>query len=192
MRSTTALKKYIAGLKLTLSGKLLCGFLSSSTKVAMKNMEIAFGENLTADERKKLTQAFAGHIVKTVFEILSARFLSKKQIIDRVEVKGREHAKAALNKQRGVLLLTAHLGNWEFAPLGAALQLTDIFSQGFHIVRKKVPNPQLEKFLFKHFEEAGIHILAKENSLRPIFRVLAQNGAVIITFDQYVKPGARG
>jgi KDO2-lipid IV(A) lauroyltransferase len=192
MHSVKVLKQYIANLKPTMAGKLLCYLFSKSEKVALQNMEIAFGEHLTSEERQKLMYCFASHILRTVCEIFMIRFLSIEKIRSKVELHNFDNLLKAHQQGKGILLFSAHIGNWEFAPLGGAMQLMACVGKAY-IIRKKIPNPYFEKLLFGHFEKVGIRVLEKSRSLRPMFQILKDKGLVILTFDQYANAsGPRG
>lgn len=61
--------------------------------------------------------AYYSHMLTSIKEIILYSLLSKKTLEKRVKIIGIEHLENALSKGKGVLVLTGHFGNWEFAPL---------------------------------------------------------------------------
>src|SRR5689334_21188345 len=86
-------------------------------KVVRQNIDLVFQQTLSIREKKRLALAFYSHlamIIKEVFFLFS--FQSITQLERKVEVRGAEYLLQAAELQKGVLMLTGHLGNWECTP----------------------------------------------------------------------------
>ena len=81
--------------------------------VAVENMRRAFGDRYTPREYRALAAEVTRGICRTMVELLKLPYLSAAQITDMVDMRGAEHVEAALARGQGVVLLTAHFGNWE-------------------------------------------------------------------------------
>lgn len=91
-----------------------------------------------------------------------------------------DHMQAALQAGRGIILVTAHFGNWDLA--GAILARHHPVSA----IAETFSDAQLNQLLQDQRKEKGISIIPMENSLRPIFRILQQNQFVAIVADRPV------
>lgn len=111
-------------------------------------------------------------------------FMSPEAIRKKVTVVGEDHVRAAASKGKGVLLLTGHFGNWEFAPVGGMLNFKE-FHGRFHILRRSLSNKTLERILFGRFYAAGLDVIPKNNSLPRVLECLANNDAVTFIMDQH-------
>lgn len=153
-------------------------------------MKQVFGEQLNAEETKHLIKAFYSHLLRSVKEAIWLRFISEEQLKNQVDVKGHEHLLDISEQSKGVLILTAHVGNWEFAPIGGILNFK-AFQGKFHFIRRTLGNKWLENILFKRYYRAGLNVIPKKNSLQQVCDVLEQNHAVVFVLDQHAAIGNR-
>jgi KDO2-lipid IV(A) lauroyltransferase len=165
-------------------GRWLYHFLPYRKKVVEGNIELVFGDKVSPSAKTHLAKAFYSHLAKIIAETFSLRFLSEKQLMDKVSIEGYEHLLAAADKGKGALILTGHFGNWEFAPLGGMPQFKQ-FNGSFHFIRRQLAFKSLEKLLFKRYHRAGLKVIPKKNALDKILAVLEQNHAVVFVLDQH-------
>lgn len=99
--------------------------------------------------------------------------------IARLRIEGLEHVRSAMQRHGRVLLLTAHLGNWELLP--AACHLT-----GFQlsVVLRPLDAPWLDRLARRLREKSGVELIDKRAALRPVMRALAGGRMVGILLDQ--------
>lgn len=180
----TEIKAKIKQMPLTLAGRFFYRFLPYRHAVIRANIDQVFDKQLNDAEKEHLIKAFYSHLATSMKETLFLRFLSEKKLRNRVEVRGAEHMLATVKKGRGVLVLTGHFGNWEFAPLGGILSFKEFKGQ-FHFIRRTLGNKTIEKFLFRRYYQAGLNVIPKKNSLHQVCDVLEQNHAVIFVMDQH-------
>ena len=172
----------------TRMGKFMYRWIPYRKKVVTENIAQAFDKQLSVDAQIHLAKAFYSHFVKIIFENLKLRFLSDKQLKKQVSVEGLEHLLDVAKAGNGVLILTGHLGNWEFAPLGAISQFKEYHGQLYFIRRTIDFLKPLEKILFKRYYKAGLRIIPKTYALNKIMAVLEQNNAVVFVLDQHASP----
>ena len=88
---------------------------------ARRHLQIAFPE-LDDPEIKRLLKATMRHLGRTAAETLWLLHASAAEVDALCEIQGQEHLFNALEKGRGAVLITGHLGNWELfnARLGTA------------------------------------------------------------------------
>ena len=48
--------------------------------------------------------------------LITTNRLTNKKLIQSTEIKGREKLVEAINSNKGILVITGHLGNWELIP----------------------------------------------------------------------------
>lgn len=180
----TELADKINSLPLSWSGRFLYRYLPYRRKVVMANIAQVFGEHLTTAQQTRLAKAFYSHLATSIKEAIQLRFMSQQKLSERVTVLGHERLLAIAAENKGVLVLTGHFGNWEFAPLGGILNFKQFQGQ-FHFIRRTLGNKTLERILFGRYYRAGLNVIPKQNSLQQVCDALDQNHAVVFVLDQH-------
>jgi len=96
---------------------------------------------------------------------------------------GFEHFEAARAKGKGVLIATAHFGNWELSAFAHAL-----LTAPMHIVVRPLDNPRIDAMVEHYRSLSGNHIITKRDAARDILRALKSGNAVGILVDQNTLP----
>ena len=86
-----------------------------------------------------------------------------------------------LSEGRGIILLTAHLGNWEL--LGAFLTLRGYNGAG---VGRRIYYEKFDRFLVDLRKQAGVRTIYQDAHAREYLKVLNQNEILVILADQDV------
>ncbi|NVN89322.1 MAG: lysophospholipid acyltransferase family protein [Desulfuromonadales bacterium] len=103
-------------------------------------------------------------------------------IIDNIEVRGRENYDLAHAKNRGLVFVTGHCGNWELV----ALAFNRLFNDSMSVLARRQDNPYLNTMVEKmrmHYKNSVIY---KKGSLKQIIGVLKKKGVIGILADQAV------
>lgn len=112
--------------------------------------------------------------------LLANRPLNDKDLFD-VQFEGIEHARAVLQQGRGILVLTAHLGNWE-------LMAASIVRQGIpvNVINRGVRQPVINDWLNGTRSAVNVRSIHKKNAMREIITCLKKNELVGFVLDQRV------
>ncbi len=171
-------------MRVSFAGKIFYHCLPYRRQVIMANINQVYGEALSVTQKTHLAKAFYSHLATSIKETFHLRFMSEAKLRARVEVRGHERIMAVAAQGRGVLVLTGHFGNWEFAPLGGILNFKQFQGQ-FHFIRRTLGSKFLERILFRRYYQAGLHVIPKKNSLQQVCDALDQNHAVVFVLDQH-------
>lgn len=177
------LKRYVDSLQPTWAGKFFYYCLPFRKRVILENIRLVFADILTDAQITRLAQSFYSHLASSLAENIKLRFMSRENIKARGEVRGYEKILAAAEQGKGVLILSGHFGNWEFAPIAGIWNFPE-FRGRFHLVRKSIRMKWLENILFHRYFQAGLQVIPKKNSLQKVIDVLEQNDAVVFVMDQ--------
>ncbi|MGD2091836.1 MAG: lysophospholipid acyltransferase family protein [Candidatus Aminicenantes bacterium] len=147
--------------------------------IVAKNLKIAF-PHYTAGEISALTRAISRHFSSVFIEIITI-FVKKQpeKILKKVEILHPEVLERALDKKKGVILFSAHFGNWELVPLILSRQL----NQKVNSVAREMNNPLVEKKVQQFRKYMGSELIYKRNSMRTILKRLEKNGIVYLLID---------
>jgi KDO2-lipid IV(A) lauroyltransferase len=96
-----------------------------------------------------------------------------------VEVEGREHLEQAFERGKGVLALTAHIGNFELMPMASA-------SMGIKlsVIVKRIKNEAINEVVEFLRNHEGLTFLSTKNAYRDCLKALRRNEAVGMIIDQ--------
>ncbi len=146
----------------------------------LRNLKIAFPKGMDDQALNRLGLAVWTGLGQNVFE--TARWLKWPQakIASQVaRIRGWEHLEKALLKKKGVLLVTAHLGNWEL--LGAALASRHPTAA----VAQKLYDARFDKIITEFREKRlGVSMIKRGMALRGILEALRENQIVMVLCDQ--------
>ena len=174
----------VEALKPSWLGRFVYAVFPYRRRVILANISQVYGDHLSAAQKKKLAQAFYGHLLTSIKEMVQLRFISEQTLRSSVTVIGADRIMALAKEGKGVLILTGHFGNWEFAPLGGILNFKTYQGQ-FHFIRKTLGVKWIERLLFKRYFDAGLQVIAKKNSLNQVCEALEQGHAVVFVMDQH-------
>lgn len=148
--------------------------------VSGANLKLAFPE-LGSAERRRITRACFRNIGAMACDNLSLPRFDAVETCRRLTLEGWEHFDQAEAQGRGVLILSAHLGNWEVLahPMG-------LYRGGMHMVARPADNPWLDKELCYLRERFGNHSILKRKAALGMRRALRNRGKVAILIDQRV------
>lgn len=145
--------------------------------VVITEMSRCFPQDSRAALNRRLRRVFQ-HIGMNYMEVF--RWIGGKldELESRISVEGEEHAKAALARGRGVLVLTAHAGNWDLMGLWAARHFP------LTIISKSLRNSGVNRFWMEAREKTGLKILPARKSYRACLTVMKKNELLGFILDQ--------
>ncbi len=168
--------------------KLLIFFLKKGcrkhSQLIERNLAKAFPAS-TPDLLNDLKKKIFNHFGRLFVEITRTFARRKPQaILSRSRILHPEIIQRALQKKRGLVIFSAHFGNWEWLPLILHTQLNkDIYS-----VARPMDNPLIEIKVREFRENMGSKIIYKRGSLRTILNRLAHNEIICLLIDQNAVP----
>ncbi|PIE45454.1 MAG: lipid A biosynthesis acyltransferase [Gammaproteobacteria bacterium] len=169
------------------SGHLLSYFPNRESRVARVNIDLCFPK-FSQKERDQLVKDTLVENAKTLFEMPKIFRKGGKYALGLVsEVEGLEVYQAALKRQKGIILLAPHLGNWEL--------IVHYLNQFSPMVAMFAPPKQifLNDIMRKARQSTGaILVPADPSGVRAQLKHLKQGGVVGILPDQLPKSGHAG
>ncbi len=148
-------------------------------KVSLLNLKIAF-PHLRASERWDLARRNFENVGKTFVELPGLKRRKPEEFPKRVQYKDWHHYENIEDKSRGVLMLTGHLGNWEFMALSHGFR----GSPSLAFVARPLDNLYLERWISGLRGRSGNRLINKRGALRQVVRSLRQGYGVGMLMDQ--------
>ena len=165
-------------------GKLLYRTLKKRRQIALHNLEIAFGNDLTAARREEICKMCFINLGKTGVEFLRFPKLGAENIWDEINVEGGENIHAALAKGKGAIVFLPHFGNWELLSLvyGA------LIPNRAKAIAFPLKNVQLNTYISQYREHLSLKLIPRRGAIRQTLRALKNNNAVGFFADQNAGP----
>ncbi|MDP2911309.1 MAG: ELM1/GtrOC1 family putative glycosyltransferase, partial [Candidatus Omnitrophota bacterium] len=152
--------------------------------IAYANLKAAFPEK-DLIELRKITRAHFQNLGMSVIELLKLPVMSNAYLGRHVKIENMERIKASLEKGKGVILLTAHFGNWEISSLAVSLN-----GYTMSVFAREQKYEKLNNLLNGFRQSTGCKVITKGFSVKDIIKTLNNNGIVGMLSDQ--DAGANG
>lgn len=156
-------------------------FAKKQRKIALENLSIAFGQEKGASEIKQIARDCFTFMAKSALEVM---FLMERPRLlkERVRLSGKEHLDAALAQGKGVILVSAHFGN--FPLLLARLALAGYPASG---IMRPMHDSRVEKIFLKKRKRFGVKTIYSQPRnvcVNQTLEALRNNEIVFIPIDQ--------
>ncbi len=147
-------------------------------RVAMRNLAMAMPEKAES-ERRRIADGVFDSIGRLLVCLAKFPQIVRGGLSRWARFEGYEHVEEARQRGRGVLLATAHLGNWELGALAHALH-----GEPMDVVVRPLDNPWIDRLVARRRAACGNRVIEKREAARAIFKALAANRTVGILMDQ--------
>ena len=161
-------------------GLLYYYLVKKRREIALNNLQIAFGSDLTAAQYRQICKASFINVGKTCVEFLRFPKLNTENIWDQVTVEGRENLSTALEEGKGAIVFLAHFGNWELLSLVYGALIPDRAKA----IAFPLKNDLLNTYLWRHREQLSLKLIPKNRAVRETLRALRNNEAIGFFADQ--------
>jgi KDO2-lipid IV(A) lauroyltransferase len=154
--------------------KLLDVLVPRLRRIAVKNLTMAGFSNPT-----QITDGIFVSISRLLATFARLPRLTPQNISGLIRYDGLDNFQNALARGRGVLVATAHLGNWELSAFAHAWMTAPM-----HIVVRPIDNPRIDALVERYRGLSGNHVIEKKDAARGILKALKSGDAVGILIDQ--------
>jgi KDO2-lipid IV(A) lauroyltransferase len=148
-------------------------------EVVERQVRAAFPE-LPSGEVLRIARASYAHLGRTTTETALLPLYDRERIIDMFEaVEGWSIVEERLARDKGLILVSGHLGNWELG--GAYLAARGLPMQ---VVARYMENPLFDRYLTSTRERIGMTVVHDDEAVRRVPRALRGGNAVAFLIDQ--------
>jgi KDO2-lipid IV(A) lauroyltransferase len=148
-------------------------------RIVRRNLRLAFPDWPQEKIRQTSKRVFQ-HLGATFVEICQLATYSKLDVIERVRVVGAERWRHALDNRQGLIIVSAHLGNWEFG-----MQFAACFMQKPALgVAKRIRFKPLSQWVHHLRTRFGTRIIYKKGALPDMRQALRRGEIVGLLVDQ--------
>ncbi|MBU4126427.1 MAG: lysophospholipid acyltransferase family protein [Proteobacteria bacterium] len=147
-------------------------------RIVKRNLKFTHPE-WPLDKIKKLSVKTFQSVGITVFEICQMTCFSKKDILQKVRIRGKENLLNTTKSPKGIIMISAHIGNWEMCHLF----LSSYLQKSQVIVAQKQP-VFIERIINKLRTSTGNTIISKRGAMSKLVRTLRKGEMIGLLIDQ--------
>ena len=158
-------------------------FSPRDRQAVKENLETIFplaSDNEICKIRKKMFHNFAKYLV----DFFRFSKIDKAYIEKNVKVENFCYFDEVLAKNKGVIVLTAHIGNWELG--GAVIALS---GYNFWVVALPHKHKYVDNFFNHQRQSKGVHVIPLGKAVRQCLKCLKENGLVALVGDRDFRQG---
>lgn len=164
-------------------GGLAWHFMGKRRKIVIRNLRIAFAGEMGLPAIEEMALASFRRSWGNLISAARTAKLSPEELGGVLHLENRELLEEALRDGGGVVLLLAHMGNWELLS-----RLTHLFPKGSRTgaFYRPLNNPVLDRRVLARREADGTRMFSKRDNALHVARFLREGGIVGILGDQRV------
>ena len=151
-------------------------------RAARVNLAFALPE-LGVDARELLIDGVFRSVARILVAVAKFPQIRRDNVGHWIRYEGLEHYLGAKKRGKGILVATAHLGNWELSAFAHALM-----TEPMGVLVRPLDNPKIDAWIERLRALSGNLVIGKANAARLVLSQLKRNGAVGMLIDQNTFP----
>jgi KDO2-lipid IV(A) lauroyltransferase len=163
-------------------GSVAFYILRRRKKIALQNMLLAFGKEKDKGEFKQIYRANLKNIGMNMMEVARCVDFKNGYLKNLVTLEGKEYLDNALAQKKGVICLTAHIGNFP-------LMCTRLVKEGYPVslVARNPENPEITAALASIMKTIGMEAIPdkpRRTCVSRSLKALKKNRVLLLQIDQ--------
>jgi Kdo2-lipid IVA lauroyltransferase/acyltransferase len=161
-------------------GRLAWHVARRERRKALANIAIAFPE-WSAAKRLDAIRAMFRHLGMMVFELA---WLPNLKLDERSSFEGHERLLQIIDSGRGVVIFTAHCGNWEWLSYA-----TGLLGRPVSVLQRERDSPEMNRYITQLRARAGVHTIDRGSgsSARDMIQAIRRGGILAFVIDQNIR-----
>jgi Kdo2-lipid IVA lauroyltransferase/acyltransferase len=169
------------------AGALMSILDRAGYRVALNNLEVAFGDKFSIHDRRKIARESFQHFARTAVDFFWSPNLTRENFARHIELQNLEETARGTGPDRGLIVACCHYSNFEWLSLasGFAGLTSTILAQEFG-------NSLLDPIFKRIREQPGHELIARKGGIVRLYKVLRRNGSTALLIDLTIRPGQGG
>src|SRR5438128_2293364 len=165
------------------AGALMPIFDRHRYEVALNNLEVALGDQLSIQERRKIARESFQHFARTMIDLLWSPRLTPENFSCYIELENLEETTRGTGPERSIMIACYHYSNFEW--LSLACGFLDLKGT---IISQEFKHSLLDPIFKKLREQSGHELIPRERGLIRLYKVLRRKGRTALLVDLTVPP----
>jgi Kdo2-lipid IVA lauroyltransferase/acyltransferase len=150
-------------------------------KVAFRNVERVFGNEKSEREKRRIVRCCYAQLGMYGMELLRLPYFTPELSDELIERRGFEHLEAAFARGKGVIIVSAHMDNVDYAGCSMAIKGIPIC-----VAAKDIHWKPAREFISRIRMKTGVILIPAQRSKEQVCELLKQNKAVSLIVDQHM------
>jgi lauroyl/myristoyl acyltransferase len=165
---------------------ILLLFKKKDIAVVKKNFFIIKNCPLTQEQSKQYIKKNFYNFTYYLIDFLASPALNKQNVDDFIKIKGKENLKEAIKHDKGGIIISAHIGNWELGAHWIALK-------GYKLNAVALPhkNKKVNDIFSNNRSNKGIQTIDLGKASRQCLKVLKENEFLALICDRVFDPAEK-
>ena len=164
---------------------MYCDFSKKDRETVTNNLKTVLGNTVSDAQLAIMVRQVFQNFAKYLVDFFRFTIIDESYIKRFVTLEGTEHIDAALKDGKGVILLSAHIGNWELG--GAALSLSGYPVNAVVLTHQ---NKKINDFFTRQRLKGKMRPIEIGASLKACYRTIKSNGLLALLGDRdFTKSG---
>src|SRR6266702_3981319 len=147
------------------AGALMPIFDRHRYEVALNNLEVAFGDQLSIQERRKIAREAFQHFARTMLDLLWSPRLTPENFSRYIELENLEEIARGTGPERSVMVACYHYSNFEW--LSLACGFLDLKGT---IISQEFKNSLLDPIFKRLREQSGHELIARQGGIVRLYK----------------------
>ncbi len=148
-------------------------------KIAMVNLNIAFEDTKTLEEKKEIVKQSYKNIIYNLYEFVENQDLTPQQLEEKITVENEDIILDAVKSKRKIILVSAHYGNWELIGSYNSMKYKPMTNVG-----RPMSNEYLNADLRKVRNANGSEMLDKDSAAKGLMKAIKADRMIGLVVDQ--------
>jgi lauroyl/myristoyl acyltransferase len=152
-------------------------------RVALNNLEVAFGSQLSSLDRCKIARESFQHFARTMLDLLWSTRLTRENFSRFIKLENFDEIARCTGPERSFIMATYHYSNFEW--LSMACGYAGVTGT---IIAQEFKNSLLDPIFKKTRERCGHEFIPRDRGIVRLYKVLRRKGTTAILVDLTVPP----
>ncbi|MDR2772667.1 MAG: lysophospholipid acyltransferase family protein [Elusimicrobiota bacterium] len=161
-------------------GKIAPHLTRDAVDIAKENLKNCFPQKTSAEIKEIVSEVFVNQ-ARNFFELANFPKVDEKFLSDIVKIENENLLWDGINKKKGVLIVSAHTGNWEMTAAAVAALGVPV-----NVVAKKIYVDGLNEMLVGYRIQKKVNVILKDSkdTARNLLRALRRGEIIAMLIDQ--------
>src|SRR5213595_2653258 len=161
-----------------LLGALMSIFDRRRYSVALNNLQVAFGNQLSIQDRRKIARESFQHFTRTMLDLLWSPRLTRENFSRYIDLENFEETARDTGPERSLMIACYHYSKFEWLSLACAF--LDLKGT---IISQEFKNSSLDPIFKSLREQSGHELIPRERAIVRLYKVLRRKGRTALLVD---------